>query len=299
MDNANAYDIASKRILSKKSVLCNIMKECIPEYRDLSKEEIIKCIEDGSENEYIEGLNSEDIGINGQVINYDILFTSKLPDSDEKIGMYIDLEPQNDIYPGYELVIRALYYAARLIDRQKGEAFSGSNYNDIKKVYSIWICTNPKQKQKDCINSYTLQETNIKGDYSVDIDYKRMNIVMLYIGDNYDYKSAGILEMLSLIFKNTHLELSDVTRKLSDNYNINIQEREVQEVSNLSEGLIQQGELIGIEKGELIGIEKGIVKTVLNIIKSGISQEEAFRITSIDENTKQLVLEKLQEEDDV
>ena len=71
-------------------------------------------------------------------------------------------------------------------------------------------------------------------------------------------------------------------------------------MSNLSEGLIQQGlqqgELIGIEKGELIGIEKGIVKTVLNIIKSGISQEEAFRITSIDENTKQLVLEKLQEE---
>ena len=65
MDNANAYDIASKRILSKKSVLCNIIKECIPEYRDLSKEEIIKCIEDGSENEYIEGLNSDDIGING------------------------------------------------------------------------------------------------------------------------------------------------------------------------------------------------------------------------------------------
>lgn len=289
MDNANAYDIASKRILSKKSVLCNIMKECIPEYRDLSKEEISKCIEDGSENEYIEGLNSEDIGINGQVINYDILFTSKLPDSDEKIGMYIDLEPQNDIHPGYELVIRALYYAARLIDRQKGETFSGSNYNDIKKVYSIWICTNPKQKQKDCINSYTLQETNIIGDYSVDIDYKRINIVMLYIGDNYDYKSAGILEMLSLIFKNTHLEPSDVTRKLSDNYNINIQESEVQEVSNLSEGLIQQG----IQQGSI----QRSIDIIRNILKSGLSLDEAFRITKLDEITKQIVKEKLEEED--
>ena len=54
---------------------------------------------------------------------------------------------------------------------------------------------------------------------------------------------------------------------------------------NLSEGLIQQG------------IQQGTVNTILNIIKSGISQEEAFRITNIDDNTKQAVLEKLKEND--
>ena len=118
-----------------------------------------------------------------------------------------------------------------------------------------------------------------------------MNIVMLYIGDNYDYNSTGILEMLSLIFKNTHLEPSDVTRKLSDNYNVNIQEREVQEVSNLSEGLIQQG----IQQGSI----QRSIDIIRNILKSGLSLDEAFRITKLDEITKQIVKEKLEEEDNV
>lgn len=58
-------------------------------------------------------------------------------------------------------------------------------------------------------------------------------------------------------------------------------------MSNLSEGLIQQGMLI--ERTNI----------AFNMIKNGFSKEEAFRILNIDENTKQLVLEKLQEENNI
>lgn len=288
--NENAYDSASKRILSKKSIICNIMKECIPEYKNLSKEEIIACIGDGSDSEYVETKSTEDIGINDERINFDILFTTRLPNSNQKIGMYIDLEPQNEIYPGYELLNRALYYAARLIDRQKGEAFTNSNYDDLRKIYSIWICTNPKAKQKDCINYYTLQEECVKGNYHTSIDYKKINIIMLYIGDNYNYNLTGVLEMLSLIFKETGHNISTVVQKLNNCYDIMILESEVQEVSNLSKGLIEQG--------MAQGMAQGVVQTIINVIKSGIPQDDAFRITKADENTQKAVITKLKEEQD-
>lgn len=39
------------------------------------------------------------------------------------------------------LTRRGIYYAARLITSQKGTVFKNDDYNAIKKVYSIWICT--------------------------------------------------------------------------------------------------------------------------------------------------------------
>lgn len=289
MDNNYAYDSMSKRLLSKKSIICNIMKECIPEYKNLSRKEIIECIEDGGDGEYINGLNSESINDEEKRVAFDILFTSKLPDSNERIGMYIDLETQNRINPGYDLLDRAIYYASRLIDNQKGKTFEGSNYDDIKKVYSIWICTNPKVEQKDSINQYSLVEECIKGDYHSSIDYKKINIIMLYVGDNYNYNFTGVLEMLSLIFKKVSLKVSSIIKELNDSYDIILNEKEVSTMSNLSQGLIEQG----IQQG----IQQGIIQTVFNVIKSGYSLEDAFKITNADKSVQKIILEKLNEEE--
>ena len=283
-NNENAYDSASKRILSKKDILSNLMKECIPEYKNLSWQEIMKCIEDGSEEEYIKGLNCESINDEEETVRFDILFTSRLPNSNEQIGMYIDVEPQNRVNPGYNLLNRALYYASRLIDQQKGRTFNFEDYDKLRKVYSIWICTNPRIEQRDSINYYSFNEECIKGDYKTNIDYKKLNIIMLYIGDNYNYDLTGPLEMLSLIFKNTGLKPHDVTRKLNDGYGIMMKESEVSSMSDLSVGLIEQG------------MQEGMIQAIVNFIKSGIPQDEAFKITKADENIKQAVLEKLKEE---
>ena len=39
------YDAYSKKILTNKQVVANIMKSCIPEYEKLSMEEIISCLD--------------------------------------------------------------------------------------------------------------------------------------------------------------------------------------------------------------------------------------------------------------
>lgn len=291
--NKNAYDAASKAILTNKTILSNIMRECIEEYKGLSIEEIIKCIEDGSDSSHIVGMNTEDIGIKGEKIHFDILFSSKLPNSNERIGMYIDIEPQNDIYLEYSLVSRAIFYACRLIDRQKGEIFKNSNYNDIRKVYSIWIVINPRPEQKDSINLYTIDETIIKGKYHEKNDYKKLNVCMLYLGDKYDSVSKGILEMLNTIFIDNETSNIEKVQKLNDDYGIIISNKEVSDMSSLYNGVLQKGYLQGHEAGIKEGIQLGKVETILTLIKNGISLDNVFSICDLDDSIKQEVLKRL------
>ena len=45
--------------------------------------------------------------------------------------------------PGsYQILNRAIFYVSRLISSQREQDFVKSNYNDIKTVYSIWVCMN-------------------------------------------------------------------------------------------------------------------------------------------------------------
>ena len=39
--------------------------------------------------------------------------------------------------PGYELINRMIYYICRMVSSQKGTEFIHSDYDNIKKVYSI------------------------------------------------------------------------------------------------------------------------------------------------------------------
>ena len=57
-------------------------------------------------------------------------------------------------------------------------------------------------------------------------------------------------------------------------------------MSNLSKGLIEQG------------MAQGVVLTIINFIKSGIPQDDAFRIANANDDIKQTVLDKLKEEED-
>ena len=52
----------------------------------------------------------------------------------------INVEAQKDEPGEYEILNRAVFYVSRLISSQKERDFENSSYDDIKCVYSIWIC---------------------------------------------------------------------------------------------------------------------------------------------------------------
>jgi len=88
-------------------------------------------------------------------ITYDIRFYAVTP-TKNRIKLILNVEAQKEFDTGYDLVTRGIFYCARMISAQKGTEFKKSNYNDLKKVYSIWICMNVSKDLEYTITSYKL-----------------------------------------------------------------------------------------------------------------------------------------------
>ena len=97
----------------------------------------------------IKGSNNEDSTLTEGTLFYDVRFDAIAPKSadsaeqEEVIRLIINVEAQTKFKPGYPLTKRAIYYCSRMISAQHGSIFTKSEYGKIRKVYSIWICTQP------------------------------------------------------------------------------------------------------------------------------------------------------------
>ena len=280
-----AYDTACKRLLANKIILAWIMKSCLEEYRDCGISEIASKYIEGeaqiseaavhpdeeAESLQITGLNTEDSTINEGTVTYDIRFRAIVPGIGERISLIINVEAQNDFYPGYPIVKRNLYYCCRLVSSQYGTEFTNSHYEKIKKVYSIFICMNPPNYRKNTINQYSIQEENLIGEFGENVEYyDLLTGIIICLGDVED-EMTGILKLLEVVLSS---ERSPKEKReiLQEEFNIKMTqelEREVSEMCNLSEGVEQKG----IAKG----IAKGITASIRNLMESmGWSIEQAM-----------------------
>lgn len=63
---------------------------------------------------------------------------------------YIEGEPKIGVVPTeYHILNRAIFYACRLVSSQKERDFVNKKYDDIKQVYTIWICMNMPEDSTD------------------------------------------------------------------------------------------------------------------------------------------------------
>ena len=276
-----AYDNACKRLLANKIILAWIMKSCLEEYRDCGISEIASKYIEGeaqiseaavypdeeAESLQITGLNTEDSTINEGIVTYDIRFRAIVPGTGERISLIINVEAQNDFYPGYPIVKRNLYYCCRLVSSQYGTEFTNSHYEKIKKVYSIFICMNPPNYRKNTINQYSIQEENLIGEFGENVEYyDLLTGIIICLGDVED-ETTGILKLLEVLLSS---ERSPKEKReiLQEEFNIKMTqelEREVSEMCNLSEGVEQKG------------IAKGITASIRNLMESmGWSIEQAM-----------------------
>ena len=167
-------DAACKRILSEKSILAWILKSCTEEFRSFDAEEIAAKYIDGEAQidelavlpdaigkpSKITGLNTEDSSLTEGKIVYDIRFYAALPSSGERIRLIVNIEAQGQFFVGYPVIKRAIYYCSRLISSQYNSEFEGPKYQEIKKVYSIWIVMNPPKERENTITRYRIVEEN-------------------------------------------------------------------------------------------------------------------------------------------
>ena len=189
----------------------------------------------------------------------------------------------NDINPGYSLLKRATYYASRMISSQRGRDFQGDEYDQIRKVYTIWICMNAPKETGNSINRYRVTEEHLHGRYHADeTQYNLINIVMLYLGNR--KTQDKLMEMLRIIFKE-EAPASVKKKQLEENYDIHLTEDETKELNNmcnLSEGVYNNGFHNGFQDGFHNGYNSKAKESLQNLIKNtGWTLKKAMQMLGI------------------
>lgn len=306
------YDTAAKNVLAEKPFLARIMKECMPEFHDCTEDDIInRYIEgtpvvstimvDDEDDEpgtatvtsattngapNITGMPNEHKSKNEGTILYDIRFKALAPKEDELIEIIINVEAQNKSNPGYPLLKRAVYYCSRMISAQKNTEFVKKEYGKIKKVYSVWVCSNPNKAEANTIASYSIHENQLVGNPKRNPDdYDLMTILILCLGDApqelsedmYGEEKPNCLRMLELLLK-SKAPVEDRRRIFEKEFNIKMTERSVEEVEqmcNLSQGLVNEGKVAMVK--EML-LDNQPIELIVKYSKFTMDQIEKIRL---------------------
>ena len=279
-------DMTVKNILAYKPLLARIFKEVVSECREMSYDEIEACIEgevlvskvyvdSGITNagERIDGLNTESYLNEEGLDRYDIRTYLRLPGKgdSEYIKLIINLEAQNEDKPGYDLPLRALFYCCRMISAQQGVEFTTDSddpvkYGNIKKVYSIWLCTEAAQTRANSIEIYDIDRRFLHGSNADDPRYDIMNAIIIYISEKHNPENTEneLIRMLTDLF-DERINGPDKVQKLKSEYGLSMTKEVESEVTGMCTYATAM-ENKGIKKGIEKGISKGMKKTLIGQI---------------------------------
>ena len=300
------YDDSAKRLLGNKSILAHILVKTVGEFKGMNPREIETLIEGmpyistvpvepgitntirAKEGQRVVGFNSENSEKNEGLVRFDIVFYVRMKGGLSQI--IVNVEAQKDVPNEYKILNRAIFYISRLISSQKERDFVNTNYDDIKRVFSIWVCMNRKD---NTMNYVHLTDDKLLGDYQCEGNLDLLNIVMIGIADElpkrderYELhrllgallsKDLSVDERLNIIETEYHIPIEDGIRK------------DVNVMCNLSQGIREDGITIGEERGK--------AEIIINMYKKGIPLEEIADIAekSVEEVTaiieeKELIL---------
>ena len=277
-------DQTVKNILAYKPLLARIFRETISECRNMTFEEVERCIEgeiliskvlvdSGLTNagERIDGSGTEAY-LNDEGLNrYDIRTYLHIPGEkdSEYIKLIINVEAQNEDKPGYDISLRALFYCCRMISEQQGVEFTTDaddpvKYGNIKKVYSIWLCTETAQKRANSIERYSINREIIVGSNPDSPRYDIMNAIIINISEKHDTGGTDnqLINLLTDLF-NEKIGAEEKIRKLNDDYGLKTTrnvDTEVTDMCTYADAIEQKGLSQGISQGFSQGISQGLAQ---------------------------------------
>ncbi|NBJ94528.1 hypothetical protein [Parablautia muri] len=253
-DEDAQYDEKAKRLLGNKIILAHILVKTIDEFKGMNPNDAVSCIEGepfisvvpvepGLTNiekekngQRIVGLNTENAEIHEGLIRFDIIFYVRMKDGISQV--IVNVEAQKDEPTSYHILNRAVFYVSRLVSSQKERDFVGINYNDIKRVFSIWVCMNMDENSMAYVH---LVKDDLLGAYPWKGGLDLLNIVLIGIADELP-EHDDKYEMHRLLSTLLSMELS-VDEKLGimeKEYSIAVDDRIREDVSamcNLSQGI--------------------------------------------------------------
>ena len=292
-DKDAQYDTSAKRLLGQKSILAHILVKTVDEFKGMNPKDVVNCIEgtphistvpvepgltnaaSEKNGERLVGFNTENEEINEGLVRFDIVFYVRMKDGLSQI--IINVEAQKDEPTGYEILNRAIFYVSRLVSSQKERDFVNTNYDDIKQVFSIWICMNMDYNSLSHIH-LAKDEMLRPYDWKGNIDL--LNIVLVGITNDIPEHDENY-EMHRLIgaLLSTELREQEKLDIIEHEYNIPISNElreDVKIMCNLS---------TGIE-------EKATEKFILNMYKKGYTLDQIADVAETSVAAVEAVIKK-------
>lgn len=278
------YDANAKALLGEKIILAHILAGCVEEFSNMDPQVILEYIEGEPEisavpvepgmsnSPHIRGTSTEDKVPYEGTVYYDIRFYVKNPQRDERVRILIGIEAQKSFYPGYDLVTRGIYYSARMISSQMGIEFTGEDYDQIKKVYSIWICTHVPKKIENTITEFAIKQNNVLGVQETLGRYDLFRCLFICLSEQVAEakEELHLHRLLETLFADK-MQFSKRKDILQQEYKIPISESlegRLNQMCNLGEGLAE----VWKERGWREGLEKGVKQGIREGRKQGIQQ---------------------------
>lgn len=289
------YDTRVKRLLAQKSILAHILVKTVDEFKGMKPEDVVKYIEGepsisvvpvepglanmekpDAAGQRIVGLNTENAEINEGLVRFDIIFYVRMKNGLSQI--IVNIEAQKDEPTEYKILNRAIFYVSRLISSQKERDFVNTNYDDIKQVFSIWICMNMDDNSLSHIHltkDELLKPCNWKGNLDL------LNIVLIGITNEIPEHDEKY-EMHRLIGALLSSELKEREKLdiIEHEYNIPTSQEfreDVRIMCNLSTGIEERATEKTSEKFILNMYKKGYtLDQIADVAETGVDEVEAI-----------------------
>ena len=294
-DSKAEYDTSAKRLLGQKSILAHILVKTVDEFKGMDPKKVVDSIEgtphigtvpvepgltnavSEKNGERLVGFNTENGEVNEGLIRFDIVFYVRMKDGLSQI--IINVEAQKDEPNGYEILNRAIFYVSRLISSQKERDFENSSYDDIKRVYSIWICMNMKENTMSYVH---LTKEDLIGSYEWKGNLDLLNIIMIGLAKKLpEHDETYELHRLLGALLSQDLTVDEKLNIIGNEYDIPIEEnfrKDVSVMCNLSQGIEEKGIAIGEARKE--------EKIILNMHNNGFTVEQIAMAT--DKNVEEV-----------
>ena len=265
-DRDAQYDNSAKRLIAHKIILARILIKTVEKFKGMDPLEVAALIEGSpyistvpvepgltnavhfQNGKRIVGFNTENQELNEGLVRFDIVFYVRMKDGLSQI--IINVEAQKDEPSDYEILNRAVFYVSRLVSSQKERDFENSSYDDIKSVYSIWIC---------------------------------MNIIMIGLAKELpEHDETYELHRLLGALLSRELTIDEKLDIIGNEYDIPLEEnfrKDMSTMCNLSQGVKEEGIAIGRREGLEEGRREGHAELITKMYKNGLSIEQIASAT--------------------
>ena len=253
-DKDAQYDEKAKRLLGNKIILAHILVKTVDEFKGMNPKDVVSYIEgepfisvvpvepgltnaeQEKDGQRIVGLNTENAEINEGLIRFDIIFYVRMKDGISQV--IVNLEAQKDEPTGYHILNRAVFYVSRLVSSQKERDFVKTNYNDIRRVFSIWVCMGMDENSMAYVH---LAKDDLLGSYPWKGRLDLLNIVLIGIANELpEHDEKYELHRLLSTLLSMELTVDEKLGIMETEYSIHADEKireDVCAMCNLSQGI--------------------------------------------------------------